>query len=510
MDKKTAILKVSLGVAFMVFFLWTFFSYVPFNMDELCSYHVIACNEYPLNKLNVFRERCDACDLSVLKGPFVPLLTYSYVGSSAAAVYYPLFKLWRSPYSIRFLGLLFLAAQAFLLYKIFRLDLFFCFFFLLLFFPYAFQHMVDFGPKLLQTTSIFLVLYLSRQWRLAAEAGSGSSWKYPACIGALIFLGVWTKLAYFLVVPSILVLVAYTLFEGRGMRAFDLKQFKRGWLFLVLTAIVPSYILLNGVNRWGAKYAKIAENGKFVPLFDLAGLRDHFIALSKFFTNPLQSAHVVFEVKETATFAGIFFLVLMAGFFCFAVWRMFSSGKRVAFVVLNIALFFVALILMAYNQNVWAMHHVALAFPFLLLALFDIFSQCYKDKAMKIFLAVFICSNLFFYGALTQEKPFANSYPGLVRFNEFLSKGYSRDHVFVVIDWGMYYLKSLYGEKDQCVIYIDPFTEKDVPALKKILETTNRRPMFIGRKDSFYTRGIAGHFTEVTPGFDVGPWAAWH
>ena len=295
MNRKSILITGLLGVLFFGFFLWTFFSFVPVNMDEFCQYHVLACNEYPLNKLNVFRERCDACDLSLVKGgAFFPLLTYSYMGSVSAAVYYPLFKLWHSPYSSRLLGCFFLVAQAFLLFRIFRVSFLGCFFFLILFFPYAFQHIVE-GPIYFQTFSILYIYYLSRQWRSALYDGSGGVWLYPAGIGCVVFLGIWTKLSYFLILPSLFCLVFYALLEEGGLRSVYLKYFKRGWIILAITAVVPSYVLLNSVNRWGDKYSGVIATGKFVDPSDAAGLMDHFILLSKFFTNPLQSAHLVLK-----------------------------------------------------------------------------------------------------------------------------------------------------------------------------------------------------------------------
>src|SRR5436305_1009926 len=50
----------------------------------------------------------------------LPLLTYSYVGSVHALLYWPLYLLWPSPISARLFGGLFLIAQAVIHSRLFR------------------------------------------------------------------------------------------------------------------------------------------------------------------------------------------------------------------------------------------------------------------------------------------------------------------------------------------------------------------------------------------------------
>lgn len=151
----------------ILLFLIAFFSnrIGPYNMDEFCHYHPIISRHYKYNVLNTFRENCRGYDLSFLNtGLVLPLRAYAYEGSSSSLYYYPLFLIWKDPRSARFLGLLFLLVQSLLLARIFNQRYEYTLLFLLCFFPYFFQHLVDTGPINFTTTSIFLLYWLMIKW----------------------------------------------------------------------------------------------------------------------------------------------------------------------------------------------------------------------------------------------------------------------------------------------------------------------------------------------------------
>ena len=135
------VIAISLG------FLFIFSAHVPFSMDEFIQYHALSCLYYPSNNLNTFRESCSVHSLAVFSDCYWPLRSFDYVGSLPGLIYFPLFYLWPSLYSARFLGLLFLMLQAFCLNRIFKVHFLVAFIGLLTFMPYAFQHVVDTGVE---------------------------------------------------------------------------------------------------------------------------------------------------------------------------------------------------------------------------------------------------------------------------------------------------------------------------------------------------------------------------
>ena len=76
----------------------------------------------------------------------------------------------------------------------------------------------------------------------------------------------------------------------------------------------------------------------------------------------------------------------------------------------------------------------------------------------------------------------------------------------------MYYLKGLYGAKDQCVVFMDPFPERPeyFEALKRLVFSTRRKLMFIGIEGSRSARVISSQFPVLDLGFDTGPWRVWY
>ena len=65
----------------------------------------------------------------------------------------------------------------------------------------------------------------------------------------------------------------------------------------------------------------------------------------------------------------------------------------------------------------------------------------------------------------------------------------------------MYYIQSLYGRKDQTVLYIDPLeNNSQVDSIKEIAKKLNKNVIFILRKESDYHKGLSvikKNFDEV-------------
>ncbi len=311
--------------ALSAIFLYFFSTYVPFNMDEFAVYHALACQEYPLNKYNTFRESCAIYDLAPLGEAYLPLRSSPYMGSFFGLLYYHLFKLWPAPYSARLLGLIILAMQAVLLNRIFKVNFLFSFLSLLLFMPYAFGHIADTGPVCFPIFSVFLVCYLAQKWAKSLEADKKYSVIFPVSIGGIIFLGIWHKLFYFSLLPGILVLIFY--FTGK-LKAKLIKQ--SAFIFLIPAAL--SFILFNSAERTHRSHATRGGTSFITPynpdkdnyrysdfLFTQAKNLKMFsqIRLAGYLINPLLSTHRIFKARDLITLKGTvwFSVVILLLFF---------------------------------------------------------------------------------------------------------------------------------------------------------------------------------------------------
>lgn len=508
------ILEILVIVIFSLSFLFLFACYVPFNMDTFGQYHALMCAHYPLNKLNKFTEGCGSYDLAPIANYYLPLRSYSYLGSFPCVLYYPLFRLWPSPYSARLLGFIILAIQAFFIRKLFKIDLLVSFLILLSCMPYAFQHIVDFGAVCFQTTSVFFICYLGEKWALSLKNNATYSWIYPFFAGITIFIGIWTKLSYFVVLPGSIVLFFYYLIAQREISTslcrVRYKEFVKGVLILFSVAATPTFILFNSFS---------IEHQKYYVFLAKSASKLHLTlnwGLTKYFFNPLLTADRIFEIADDKiTISGLLLAIIILGLLFFGIRQLWIKKIKYGFAVLNILLFLLAFFFIAMHPKSLRMHHVVLSLPFLILALCYICSKLNKNRLIFVLLVVFCIVNLNLYRTLTKLKPQEENHPSLLRINQLLNKQYANQYVFVVIDWGMYYIKALYGEKNQCVLYIRPFNRsQQVAAVKKILNKLKRKALFIGRVDSHSSLSlIKQHFPdiiELQTNFDTGHWRIWY
>jgi hypothetical protein len=93
-------------------------------------------------------------------------------------------------------------------------------------------------------------------------------------------------------------------------------------------------------------------------------------------------------------------------------------------------------------------------------------------------------------------------------------------YVYVVLDWGMYYLQSLYGSRSQLVVYIDPLeSQQQFDKLEAIAQRHNRRLLFIfmfnpqpsARKDLHLIESNVGSLERLSlPGLAPSSlWQVW-
>lgn len=523
MDYKL-ITQIAIIVIVSILLLFIFSSYVPFHMAEFVPYHAIGCSYYPLNALNTFSKSCTVVDLAPITGHYLPLRSFKYIGSFPSLIYFPLFKLWPSPYSARLLGLAMLAIQAFLLRAIFKTNLPVSFILLLICMPYSFQHIADEGPIAIHTTSIFLLYFLIQRWLISIEIGHKQSWKFSFLIGLVIFLGIWTKISYFFLLPGVFIYICYCIMKNRSIFSSRVKSklLIKDSMLLLTIALTPSFLLLNSTDRDGHKYYEWIANAQNI---NLKGLLEHFWdKLAVYIFNPLASAHQIFDVGGGIfTVAGAAFLITVLAMIIYGIKQLCSRKINTEFIFLNIFLSFMTIFLISACPKSDSMHHIVLAYPFIILSLFYIFSKLPNNKVLLILIAVFIWVNITLFFSLAKLGGINDhcvnckyyEHKSKLVLNNLLNKRFGDKYVLVNIDWGLYYLKSLYGVRNQCVLFISPFDGPDkVMALKEILIKTKRKAVFIMVKN---TEGVFSliqsnfpDIIELQTDFNSGPYRIWY
>jgi hypothetical protein len=490
---RSSLLRIAKLLSIVILlFLIAFFSnrVVPYNMDEFCHYHPITSRHYRNNVLNTFRENCRGYDLNFLNtGLILPIRAYAYEGSITSLYYYPLFLIWRDPRSARFLGLLFLLAQSLLLARIFNTRYEYVLLFLLCFFPYSYQHLVDTGPINFTTTSIFLLYLLMAKWLTDLR------WKYPLIMALTVFLGIWAKLTYFWLLPGIGIMFL-ALLLGRKKLPSRRDSLRIGLQVLasaVLLLALLSLIFLSTAPQDSSRFPYIeqitsSKSLSIRQLFQVSFIKELRVVKALF--NPFEATQRAFVVagpnSMTRLYSGFIFLFVPI---CLLALRInwFQKVKPSLLYFASMVTFLITLL----TERAWAMHHTVLSFPFLILSIFSTIELLRKrhSKAFPIVVfvlfIVFAAFNSYFFISFPTQQVGEHDDWSKVEIHKILQdQQLAKEYFYVVVDWGMYYYQGLYGPDSQSVLYIEPLnSQSQIDALRELSRKHNRRLLFVYRGD---------------------------
>lgn len=353
-------------IAITVLFRW----YVPYSTDEFVHYRHAYCSFFDGTHFDYAQAGCEMYNLTL---PFtslsLPLRSVAYVGSFPSLYALPAFFVWPGVDTVRWLGAAFIAIQALVLSRVFRMPLLAAFAGLVGFFPYLFQHVVDTGPIAFQTTSVFLVFMLCKRWCVRP------TFLEPALAGLIVFCAIWTKLVYFVLLPGIAFACIPVLIDHhatwwkRGIRSRSLLQVLAGAAIGAGLTAMFAFAGQPGDPDAMPVLAELNRGGRYA----LAEYVERFGSLPavKNLANPLAATQRVFEV-DRPSWAGAFYAILAYCFVPFAlllcVWRDLALWRRAAGALVLYGAFILTLILITQTKIAWAMHHTVLSFPFLILS----------------------------------------------------------------------------------------------------------------------------------------------
>jgi len=465
-------------------------------MDEFVSYQLIACKHYEEHGSLEFNSvsKCQEKYVDIFNtGLLFPTNEFKYyVGTFSSFYYYPLFLVWKSPNSARFLGLVFLLIGALILSITFRRSLVLVFSGLLLFFPYFFQHLVDTGPIKYQILSVFLIYYLMVRWFKSFKI------VYPIIISLLVFLGIWNRLNYLWYGPALFLIFLMFVIENWDKVLSEKRKFLIQCLvsFAVLCFLFSILFLSSvpGTDKYPYVDRVLYHSGK--------GFQTH--RLAETFLDPLRATERIYSYNSPSLFSYIY-----SGFLYLSIpllWLIFLMGveKKVFRSVRknlfkSIVLYFSFILTVIFTfltPMARHYHHSILSFPFLILSFFLILS-CFQGAKMNFistrkvivcWLVIFILLNAY----LFVKFPTQSEYPGWrkalavddvvpqVLADEHLAKNY----IYFVGEWGFSFTQALYGNKLQMVGSFNQLTEAKITKLNKLSELYNRKLLFIFRGDA--------------------------
>jgi hypothetical protein len=449
----------------------------PINMDEFVHYHAFDCWFYPGNQINNFREGCGIMDLSLF-GKFLPLRSYAYVGSGPGWIYAPIFWLFPHYYSARILGFIALLVMAYPISKVFELRYSVIVLALTLLFPVSFQFLMDTGPVSFQFAFAFIAPYLLVRFPksifivlLVALAG---------------FYCLWTKTFFIVLAPFCLAWSAYLIVQRDKINPISVREILPAFVFSGIICGLLFCLLLHAQDRLGViLWYRLSGMNKTYPLIEALSrtvMRDFLLNFSSFSDRNLVSLPSDFFLTP------LFFITL-------SVLIGYVSSKGIHNLCWNITfivVFFLTYILVNRNQYAANLHHILMVFPSIIFLILFNYKQIIKFnlKGQKYLLAALLIIALLpqfhafarvSYAAIRPENDWS-----IVEINKNLKDpSISGSHIIVVVHWGAYFFQSLYGNKDQSVVYIEPMNSLQAAAqLKDIASRLGRKPLFIARKDA--------------------------
>lgn len=486
---------LALGLAVVVLFS----HFAPYCMDEFLQYNEIIYGHYPNNRLNSFNEAPDQYDLDLYGSGFVlPIRAYYYMGVVPSLYYYPLFRLWSDPMSARFLGVLFLLAQAMVLSRWFAVRLEFVFIGLLAFFPFMFLHLVETGMVGPQILGLVLLLLGIQFWprRLGM--------KWPLGLACVAFMGIWVKLSFLWYAPALCVWLAYTIFENRR-RIAEAQAWRRlmvqGLAGFAALILLSSLLFMardaNDPTVW--PYWDQLFNSTYSGSYSLSELLDSQVwrgmEIYPTLWNPLRATERIFTPAAVGPMATLFSLALYGsvpmiwiGLVAFGRGHESPSFRRS---VVLYGCFWLTLLVIFRTRESWSMHHTVMAYPFMIASFLAALKAVRKISptrvprhAMRLAglagIVLFVALNGYFFAVFPRQKIDAENDPSRIALNARLKDhALATQYFYVVLDWGVYFYQALYGDRDQSVLYIDPMMPEDVARLKELKAQTGRALMFI-------------------------------
>ncbi len=467
---------------------------IPYNLDEFLHYHTIFCNEhlFPNNHLNTFKMGCKNFNLK-LWGIFdLPLRSYYYTGNLHSLFYWPFYLIYKNPLSARLLGFIFIIIQSFFLYKITKIKFEYILLFLIAFFPYFYPHIIDTGPISFAITSIFIIIYLFKEY-----AKKPNFW-YLFGITILLFLGIWNKLNHIWYFPFLFIIFIYIGLNNLKTIKKNIKSVWKHCLIntIVLTGLISSLLLAKDSmgNYPYYKLSRIIENKSIYETITEFLIPQPGVLSTLF--NPFSAAARAYNVAFDHTFFALFYnLIIFGGVFIlmFILYKFSKKQIKMTESFLLYALFCLMLLMISRTYFIfpWLMHQVVLTFPFLILSILLIIKQ-FKVKWQWVILIIFIFFNLYPYINFTNFPVKAHEDSSKVQAHKILSDEYlAKNYIYIVLDWGVYTQQALYGNKNQTVLHFpglnsmgDEYflTDEYIGNIKKILKKENKLPIFIHRK----------------------------
>ncbi len=488
--------------------------YIPLDMDVFLPFHPLACRLFPLAHLHSFRESCDGnLDLQLAGGLFWRRAQW-FQGMAYSIFYYPIYLLlpyWQSAYV---LGAFWLLATIAVFARLIGVSLWIALMAMGINFLYAFNLLADICTVGLHTLTVFSIPLLIIKIQQAPQWHGKLAWNI--ILALLVFLSIEYKFSFVYYIPASCILIWYILPPERIHRK----------IFIIIKACFPAIvmtlgmlaILCTGIRSSGDEYWHLIEDShNMYGSYDtLSGYGVHmYFLIERYFLDFINAASIVY-INGTWGLDRLLSLVPRPNYLhmlitlpfwiitvgCF-VWfyRSIASDEdplRAAFYRRRVNGILLAGIVtfMFLSTNMHSRHaaHLVPVMGCMLGALALCIDYLYRYRGLKLgCLALALSISQLTCVFYTVRQPIEFGSYSMSRFDvlAYAARPEIASHAVIShLNWGTYYIGSLYGPKDQLVTYNEHYDEmpaSEIEDLIKLAHSLNRFLVFIkiGTKPQF-------------------------
>ena len=450
------------------FLIWSI-GYVPPNMDEFNHPYRLACT-YPYAHLNTNPPFLIGCNSYWIDyGLFAYQRGFMYIGLTSSILYFPLWWLWRSPYSYLLMGALFLLAFSWLMVRALGLNRKYALV-ALSYFPIAYSFIHDTGPLRLSLLSYpLLVLML---FRLLDHRNMLHKVVYAVGCALLMVVCVEDKPFYVFLLPSVAIFaVACRAAAGPagGLTADLWANRKPLAIFAAVLAAGLGGLLFLGTTegRTYFFYLKDAPERTFRTLAQAASILAYTVSFPRY-------AHRVFEIARPWQLVAATGTVLLALWTVVAAWTTRSPNRR-ALMLFGLSYAAGAIVFLAVRTP-WAGHH----YVFLHVPALAVLLLVARADARRFTIAVAATASLMVLSIaiLSGSRIDPKSARERSAIFTFLSRpDVARGNVINFSSFGGYYHQALFGDDAQLVTWSHSGRRNREPALElhRLAELTSRK-----------------------------------
>jgi len=470
---------------------------IPPDMDIFNHYHALACRYYPNAIYHAYREACNGIMDLHLFGVIPWPRSYNYVGAAYSILYYPFFLLWPDWHGVAVFDALLMVPGVIAASRLLRVRLPVATLALITPFPVLFYILRDYGQLTLQFSLLYVIPWVAMH---AVQTPKRYRWlALNMAGGILLALGVESKPLFAYYVPSIAIVTMAACWSLReGPLALILLLLKRLWPGMLLCGMLLA-ILFTARDDAGRMY--FSNLGSQVPSemgFDVFSGHLAYI-LSNHWLNFPNASYIYYGLRDTfpdsghTDWVGIvitlpFWLVFFGGALALSKKQTDEAEKYHDRIYVGLLLAAVAgVICVTADLHANNPHHILQPFYYLLGMLAIIFQQCMERRPRLFVLLgfIFVSAQIVCTGYAAARQPMvAHDWERLKVLDFIKEHNLAQNTIIDHLDWGLYYMSSLYGPREQLVTFDAPpeammeLGEKlgrDVVFIKLVSPTSNER-----------------------------------